>query len=209
MLLKTIQVGQIGTNCYILSDEVTLDTAVIDPGDEAERILEYVESEGLKVKYILLTHGHFDHTLGVGRIQERTGAPVYVHRADSARKREMYKYDAAAAAGEVRFFGEGDALRLGDEPISEMHTPGHSEGSCTLRCEDMLFTGDTLFRDTCGRTDLPGGDFHEIIGSLRKLYELEGDFEVLPGHEAPTTLARERRLNMYMRQASDGDISGK
>lgn len=202
MLIKTLVVGQIETNCYIVTDEKTLKCAVIDPGDESGTILSYIESNKLTVEAIFLTHGHFDHNLAVYAVREETGAPVYIHMADavSENARNQFKLTADKA---VRFYKEGDEQRVGGLIFRVIETPGHSPGSVTLHCENALFTGDTLFRGSAGRTDLGEGDIRQLLRSLYRLYRFDGDFEVYPGHMDATTLDRERRFNEFMRYACE------
>ena len=196
MLIKTITVGQIETNCYVVTDEATLQCAVIDPGDESNAILNYLEEHKLQAKYIFLTHGHFDHTMAVKAVQAETGATVCICRSDVGQG--DYRYDPPQGAV---MYGEGDTFHVGGLTFQVMETPGHTPGGVCLICEDALFTGDTLFAGSCGRTDLPGGDMAALLGSLRRLYQLPGDYEVYPGHMDSTTLDRERRFNPYLRYA--------
>ncbi|MDR2357525.1 MAG: MBL fold metallo-hydrolase [Oscillospiraceae bacterium] len=200
MLIKTLAVGQLETNCYVVSDDKTLMCAVIDPGAESGVILDYIESNKLKVGAIFLTHGHFDHHMALSAVADATGAPVYIHKRDtySGGKPEDHKL---RDTGELRGYADGDAITVGGLVFHVMETPGHSMGSVTLRCERALFTGDTLFRDSCGRTDL-GGDMDTLLESLRRLSSLEGDYEVYPGHAETSTLDRERRFNYYVRCAN-------
>ena len=196
MLIKTLTVGQIETNCYVVTDEDTLQCAVIDPGDESNTILNYLEEHKLQAKYIFLTHGHFDHTMAVEAVRAETGATVCMSRRDVGTG--DYRYDPAEGA---IMYGEGDQFHVGGLTFRVMETPGHTPGGVCLLCQDALFTGDTLFRDSCGRTDLPGGDMDQILRSLKRLYDLPGDYEVYPGHMDTTTLDRERRFNYYMKHA--------
>lgn len=200
MLIKTLPVGQLETNCYIVTDEKTLQCAVIDPGADSNTILDYLEGAGLAVEAIFLTHGHFDHTTAAATVREATGAPIYIHKNDIAAPGgdNSHKYHADP---DVKTYGEGDVFTIGGLTFTVMETPGHSFGSVTLRCEDALFTGDTLFRDSCGRTDL-GGDMQTLMRSLKRLYDLPGDYEVYPGHMDASTLTRERTFNYYMRYAN-------
>lgn len=197
MLIKCFTVGQLQTNCYIVTDEKTLKCAVIDPGAESGSILNYLDENNLKAECIFLTHGHFDHTMAVPAIYAETKARVYINRGDANLEdfHDSYKYHGGEELG---FYAEGDEIDVGELKFYVMETPGHSRGSVTLRCENALFTGDTLFRDSCGRTDLEGGDMDVLMGSLRRLYELEGDYEVYPGHMDSSTLDRERKFNYYM-----------
>lgn len=200
MLIKTFTVGHLQTNCYIITDENTLECAVIDPGAESGRLLNYIEDNKLKTRYIFLTHGHNDHTMAVEELAAETGAKIYIHNKDFTKDNPDAPYKLYSIA-DVSHYGEGHTLKLGSLEFKVMETPGHSEGSVTLMCENALFTGDTLFRDSCGRTDLGGGSMQILMKSLKKLYFLEGDYEVYPGHADSTTLSRERRFNEYMRYA--------
>ena len=199
MRVKRMQVGPIGTNCYILEAEKKI--AVIDPGDEAERILEVLgETEGT-VEYILLTHGHYDHTTAVPELHRALPeAKIYIHQAD-ANGAGSRLFPLAGQVDDLLLYDEGDALPLGSLTIEVLHTPGHSKGSVTLKAGDVLFTGDTLFAGSMGRTDLSGGDEEEIMASLKRLGELEGDFTVCPGHMQTSTLDQERKTNPYLRMA--------
>ena len=203
MEVKVLQVGPIGTNCYILEDEKARAAAIIDPGDEAGRILQVIEDDGVDVKYILLTHGHYDHTTAVPQLHKALPqAEIYIHRAD-ANGAGSQLFPLAGQIPDLKFYDEGDTLALGDMTIQVLHTPGHSKGSVTLKVGDVLFCGDTLFAGSCGRTDLAGGSYAEIMASLKKLAALPGDYKVYPGHEGPTTLEQERQTNYYMREAME------
>ena len=193
--------GPIGTNCYILEDDQTNLAAVIDPGDEPELIQEALEKEGVEVRYLLLTHGHYDHTTAVPALHRvYPQADIYIHQAD-ANGAGSTLFPLAGEVDDLKLYDEGDVIRLGDHEIQVLHTPGHSPGSVTLKVEDVLFTGDTLFAGSCGRTDLRGGSYEQIMQSLKRLGELKGDFHVCPGHEATSTLERERRSNPFLMEA--------
>ena len=196
MLIKTLEVGHLGTNCYVVTDESSLLCAVIDPGDESGTILDYIEDNKLQCRAILLTHGHFDHVGAVKAVMEETGAALYMHKNDCGEWPN--KFDAPEG---THFYDEGDCVEVGALTFRVLFTPGHTEGGVTLMCADALFTGDTLFKDSCGRTDLPGGDMPTEAKSLRRLALLEGDFDVYPGHMEATTLDRERRFNRYVLSA--------
>ena len=201
MKVKLLRVGPIGTNCYILEDDQTNLAAVIDPGDEPELIQEALEKEGVEVRYLLLTHGHYDHTTAVPALHRvYPQADIYIHQAD-ANGAGSTLFPLAGEVDDLKLYDEGDVIRLGDHEIQVLHTPGHSPGSVTLKVEDVLFTGDTLFVGSCGRTDLRGGSYEQIMQSLKRLGELKGDFHVCPGHEATSTLERERSSNPFLMEA--------
>ena len=201
MKVKLLRVGPIGTNCYILEDDQTNLAAVIDPGDEPELIQEALEKEGVEVRYLLLTHGHYDHTTAVPALHRvYPQADIYIHQAD-ANGAGSTLFPLAGEVDDLKLYDEGDVIRLGDHEIQVLHTPGHSPGSVTLKVEDVLFTGDTLFAGSGGRADGRGGSYEQIMQSLKRLGELKGDFHVCPGHEATSTLERERRSNPFLMEA--------
>lgn len=201
MKVSVMQVGPIGTNCYFLQDEESGLMAIIDPGDDWERILHQVKKAEGEVKYILLTHGHYDHTTAVpDLVKALPGVQVYIHQAD-ANGAGSQLFPLAAQVKDLNNYDEGDTLTLGSLTIEVLHTPGHSKGSVTLKVGDVLFTGDTLFCGSCGRTDLRGGSYEEIMVSLKRLGELEGDFHVCPGHDRTSTLERERKYNPFLLEA--------
>lgn len=200
MLIKTIPVGQLETNCYIVTNENTLACVVIDPGDESNTILEYIEDNHLSCKAIMLTHGHFDHTGAVDAVREETGAIVYMNTRDDVRTMKSMPFGYALPQNGINY-DDGDIIEEAGLRFDIIATPGHTPGSVTIRCEDALFTGDTLFRGSCGRVDLTGGVPDEEMGSLKKLCSLDGDYEVYPGHMDSSTLQRERMFNYYCRAA--------
>ena len=202
MRIRILQVGPIGTNCYLLEDEHTNTAAVIDPGDEAGRILDTAKGDGVDIKLILLTHAHFDHTSGVPALHKALPeVPVYLHPGDAALLgSQVYpglKCDSTPC-------NDGDVLHLGELDIEVLHTPGHTPGGVTFKAGDALFTGDTLFQGSMGRTDLPGGSYEVIMASLKRLGQLSGDYKVLPGHMGGSTLEQERAGNYYLREAMGG-----
>jgi len=201
MLIKTIPVGMLETNCYVVIDEDSKKCAIIDPGADSNTILDYVESNNLITDAIFLTHGHYDHHLALEAVMDDTGAPAYIHRSEVNRdgQRGRHKLDDN---GKLSFFAEGDVINVGSLEFKVLETPGHSAGSVTLMCNDALFTGDTLFRGDCGRTDLEGGNDDIVMQSLKRLAELDGDYEVYPGHADPSTLGYERSFNRYMGYAT-------
>lgn len=202
MKISCLQLGVVITNCYILADETTNLCAVIDPADKAERIIAEMERMNVTPTMILLTHGHFDHVNGVaGLLEKYPQLPVYLHKGDLGEHRYQgmgLKFDPGA---NHRPYDEGDELHLGSLTIHVYSTPGHSEGCVCLQVKDVLFCGDTLFAASCGRTDLPGGDFDTIMASLRRIAGLKGNLRCLPGHMNATELDREREYNSFMRQA--------
>lgn len=200
MLIKTLPVGQLETNCYVVTNENTLESVVIDPGDEANTILDYLESNHLRCAAILLTHGHHDHVGALADVKEETGAPVYMSPLDDARRAADSHRTYAMAADDHPCSG-GEVIEAAGLRFDVIATPGHTPGSLSFRCEDALFTGDTLFKGSCGRTDLPGGDMRQELASLGRLCALKGDYEVYPGHMDPSTLERERAFNYYCRAA--------
>jgi hydroxyacylglutathione hydrolase len=200
MLVKTLPVGQLQTNCYIVTDENTLDCAVIDPGDESNTILDYLEENHLHCQYILITHGHYDHTMAVTAVAEATGAVICMNEKDANATIDSAPFRFNPPKNTI-YYKEGDKIQVGGLTFQVLETPGHTPGGVTLLCEDCLFTGDTLFKGSCGRTDFPGGDMEAELRSLRRLGELPGDYEVYPGHMEATTLDQERRFNFYMKRA--------
>ncbi|HEX3016448.1 MAG TPA: MBL fold metallo-hydrolase [Caproicibacter sp.] len=204
MKITKIIGGPLPTNCYLLTDEETGATAVIDPGFESEELSEAVQNNG-NVQAILLTHGHFDHISGVQKIQKLTGAKIYLYSDEI-----LFVKDSTLNLGSA-FFGsevppfrvdvplnDNDTIQLGNLNIRVLHTPGHTVGGCCFIVEDVIFSGDTLMKLSCGRTDCPTGSYSQILDSLRKLSGLKGDFHVYPGHGSATTLNCERQNNTYM-----------
>ena len=204
MDIKTLQVGPIGTNCYILCDEKEALCAVIDPGGDAGQVAAAVKDSGCAPCAIALTHGHYDHTGAVAELSARwADVPVYLSHRDQCGE-DLYLQQLFTPVPGAKDYGEGDTIQVGTLTLEVLATPGHSEGSVTLRCGDVLFCGDTLFAGSCGRTDFPGGSVKKIMESLKRLGELEGDLTVCPGHMEPSTLNRERSRNPYLRQAMNG-----
>ncbi len=200
MNIKTIPVGQLETNCYVVVNEETLACVVIDPGDESNAIMDYIESNRLRCEAIMLTHGHFDHVGAVNEILEQTGCALYINPRD-----EGYEVGKSGMKFKMpeggKYYDDGDIIAEAGLEFKVLATPGHTPGSVCLICGGALFTGDTLFRGSCGRADLPGGSMREEMRSLKKICELEGDYEVYPGHMDSSSLERERRFNHYCREA--------
>jgi glyoxylase-like metal-dependent hydrolase (beta-lactamase superfamily II) len=203
MYIQSIPVGMIGTNCYVLGDESTKSLAIIDPGDDAKDIAAMVKRSGMEVKLILLTHGHFDHVTAVPELVKLyPDVPVYIHPKDLAQAQEPNQFsNGIGKIDAMRFYEDGDTVQLGDLTIQVLSTPGHTPGSVTLLCGDAMFSGDTLFAGSCGRTDFPGGSYKQMMESLRRLANLKGNYKVYPGHEGFSDLDRERRYNSFMAAA--------
>ena len=207
MKIMQLCVGMVATNCYIVYDEKSREAAVIDPGDNATSILSAAKKEKLDIKYVLLTHAHFDHILAAHEVLAATHAQYVVPEGDLCLlKRENMGQFRSLASAYVEdkpdlLANEGTQVTFGGMTATYMNTPGHTPGSSVIRIGDCLFTGDTLFRHECGRCDLEGGDFGQMLRSLRRLHDLEGDYKVLPGHEGISSLSEERAANPYMAQA--------
>lgn len=200
MTIQVLQVPPIGTNCYLLKDDETGKGAIIDPGGDGASISSAVAQMGMTPVAILLTHGHYDHTGAVpDLLREYPGLPVYLHPQDAAMMNDVA--NLIPDIGPTVAYGEGDQVNVGELAVQVYHTPGHTPGSVTLAVGDVLFTGDTLFQGSCGRTDLAGGSTRDILASLKRLAKLEGDRKVCPGHEGCSTLEAERKGNYYMLQA--------
>lgn len=197
LTVRCIPVGMLQANCYLLCSGG--ECCLIDPGDEPERLIRAVEESGCTPRFLLLTHGHFDHYGAVRPLLAHwPELAVYVHESDLCDGDEQLRLHRDDAAHQ-RLLREGDELTLGGHSIRVLETPGHSAGSVVFQVEDVLFTGDTLFAGSCGRTDFPGSSPRAMRESLRRLAALEGDYRVLPGHGEGTTLQAERRTNYYLR----------
>ena len=201
MDIQILQVGPIGTNCYLLCDETEKLCAVVDPGGDAARVAAAVVDTGCAPCAILLTHGHYDHTGGVAELRAKwPDVPVYLNHRDQY-EGDAYLQQLFPPVPGAKDYDEGDTIQVGGLTVDVMATPGHSEGSVTLRCGDVLLCGDTLFAGSCGRTDFPGGSVKKIMASLKRVGSLEGDLQVYPGHMETSTLDQERSWNPYLHQA--------
>ena len=207
MNIETLVVGPIETNCYIASDPVSREAVIIDAGDDAEEILAYVEQNRLQVKYLLNTHGHFDHIQANDAIREKTGAQLAIHADDV----ELLASPEKVSAGMMSVIHgcrepelvlhNGDTIAFGPYQLRVIYTPGHSKGSCCFYevQEKVCFTGDTLFRGSIGRTDLYGGNYAVLLKSVReRLQVVADDVTIYPGHGPESTMAFERRANPYL-----------
>lgn len=199
-------IGELATNCYLLKDTATGEMAVVDPAtDEIIDIFNDIGCDFSKIKYIILTHGHFDHIYGTEPLKKLTKASVVISRAEAAllsdNNMNLSTFFVPMGIKEIVpdiLVDEGTELKLGESAITFMLTPGHTSGSMCLVFEDNLVSGDTLFCESMGRTDLPTGDMGQILKSLAKLKALNGDYRVYPGHGRPSTLEHERKYNTYM-----------
>jgi hydroxyacylglutathione hydrolase len=208
MIHEILPVGMLQCNCSIFGDESTREAMVIDPGDEVESILEIVRRHGLTVKSIVITHAHIDHIGGARKLKDATGAPVYMNLNDTDLSKMLDMQAAMLGMRPVENVDidvpakDGDALAIGAVPVHILHTPGHTQGSICLWMPSLgkLIAGDTLFKDSIGRTDLPGGNGKQILQSIHdKLLPLPGETMVIPGHGEITTIDREKRLNYFLR----------
>lgn len=202
MIIKTIPNGILQANTYVLIDEETKEAAIIDSGGEFEIINDALEKYGAKLKYILNTHAHFDHVMGEKEAQERTGLPVYVHEDDKIllenlkRQAAFFRIGEAEAPENIKTFDENTVFKLGNQEIKVIHTPGHTPGSVCFLFGDALISGDTLFYGSIGRTDFEGGSFAQISDSIQnKLFKLDENITVYPGHDAQTTIGYEKKYN--------------
>lgn len=206
MRVHKLQLGELRANCYIVETAPKRCVAV-DIGGDSRLFLEFLKMHGLKLTKILLTHGHFDHIGGCEDVRKATGAEVYIHEDDAP----MLTSESLSLASNMAYRGftplsdwtavTGDCyINDGDCKFRVLHTPGHSQGSVCYICDDVIFSGDTLFCCSVGRTDFYGSSPEKMGMSLKKLYDLDGDYKVFPGHNESTTLEYERNSNPFMRQ---------
>ncbi len=207
MIHEMMPVGALQCNCSIFGDETTREAVVIDPGDEIDRIQAVLQRHGLTVKWIVITHAHIDHIGGAGKLQALTGAPVYMNEADYALVKGLAAQASWLGMPEPQPVSidvglrDGDRLNMAGANFDVLHTPGHTQGSVCLLLADQnkLIAGDTLFYDSIGRTDLPGGDYTQILRSIKtKLLALDDETKVICGHGQTTTIGRERMHNYFV-----------
>jgi len=207
LIIKELVVGPLMANCFICGCSKTKEAVVIDPGGDANTILLSLADSKLKAKYIINTHGHFDHVSANGKMKDATGADILIHPLDAPM---LEKLSSNAA-----FFGvsvensppcdqtleEGDTVSFGDITLKVIHTPGHTPGGISLYTNGVVFVGDTLFAGSIGRTDFPGGDFNTLISSIKtKLFKMEDDIRVFSGHGPETSIGTEKRHNPFVGQ---------
>ena len=206
MTIQTLQVGPIMTNCYLLCDEDAKVCALIDPGDDAARVEKLVEQSGCALRYILLTHGHFDHMMGIDKFLKEFQVPVYVHEDDSdimtdPKLNLSATYTAGYTFANAQTVHDGQILKAAGYEFQVIHTPGHTRGGCCyyVKEENVLFSGDTLFQRSIGRSDFPNSSTADLVRSVReKLFVLPEDTFVYPGHMGETTIGYEKKNNPYV-----------
>lgn len=206
--VKTLMVGELAANCYIVTDKTTGYCAVIDPGGFSDKLDNELANIGYdNLKYIILTHAHFDHISGANELLEKTNhnAEIAMGELDlpvlSDSRLNLSEYFLEVPIGNIKcniLLHDGDILTMGDTVFKIIHTPGHTQGSICIMCGNSIFTGDTLFHRSHGRTDFPTGSDSEMRESLIKLAGIKGDYKIYPGHNEPTTLEEERKYNPYI-----------
>lgn len=206
MFLKCLQVGMLASNCYIFGDEKNKKAVIIDPGGNAEDILNIIKQEGFTVDLILLTHGHVDHVAALDEVRAATGARVAIHENDASMlispEQNLSKYMGtliSLSPAEIKLKGN-EKLAAGDLTIEIIHTPGHTPGSISIKVGSIIFTGDTLFAGSIGRSDFPGGSFEQLIDSIKnKLLVQDDDVIIYPGHGIKSTIIQEKATNPFLR----------
>jgi len=204
VIIEKLEVGPFAANCYIVADAEAGQGVIIDPGDEADRILKRVEQLGIDIKYVLLTHGHIDHVGALGLVKDTTGAEVAIHADDLPVLKDRSLCAMLGIAWRPlpeidRLLADGDTVTAGGLSFSVIHTPGHTPGGICLLGEGVLFTGDTLFNMSVGRSDFLGGSHQQLINSIRnKLMSLDDGIKVYPGHGPASTIGAERRGNPFL-----------
>jgi len=201
-------VGQLQTNCYVIESQGQ--ALVVDPGDEPERILRFIKDLNVRPTEIIATHTHFDHVLGVNGVRKTTKTPFLIHRDDlpmlesmQSRVRQFMGFEVPPPPKVDGYLKDGELLKLGDETIRVLHTPGHSTGSISLAGDGYVLTGDALFNQSIGRTDLPGGDLDTLVHSIReRLFRLDDETIVYPGHGPETTIGDEKLGNPFVGKAA-------
>lgn len=205
MEVEKLVLGMFATNSYIVSGGTPGRCILIDPADDAKQFVKQLGRQKLIPDAVLLTHGHYDHFLAVPKLQEVwRDLPVYCHLSDRPKEKEEHDmgmvFPTVAAFSNVRGVEEGQKLALAGFEVTVYHTPGHTDGSVLFGIKDALFTGDTLFRRSIGRTDFAEGDEVKMYESLRRIAAIQGDYRVYPGHEDVTTLAAEKKYNPYLKR---------
>ncbi|OGW40171.1 MAG: MBL fold metallo-hydrolase [Nitrospirae bacterium GWD2_57_9] len=209
MLLMRLVVGPLQVNCFIIADEKTKEAIVIDPGDDGQDILRVIREKGLKVKYVVNTHGHFDHVGANKAVKEATGAELLIHEGDAPVMASASLQSSAFGMAPVssppadRYIKHGDVISAGEVSLKVLHTPGHSPGGICLLEQGLVFTGDALFAGSIGRSDLPGGDLMTLLRSIKtNLMSLPDDTKVFSGHGPASTIGDERQENPFLNKQS-------
>lgn len=203
MIIRSLVVGPLEENCFIIGDEYSKKAMVIDPGDEPDRILELIRNDSLIVDYIACTHAHFDHIGACGDIKKKTGARIIIHKDEMELYRSagdqaaLWGYDIAPLPAPDMFVADGDVIKLGYLSFTVIHTPGHSPGGICFFGEGLVITGDTLFAGSVGRTDFYGGDINQLRSSFEKLLTLPPETAVFAGHGPNSTIGREKSENLF------------
>jgi hydroxyacylglutathione hydrolase len=205
MILKTLIVGELETNCYILGDESSKEGIVIDPGGDFKLIEKALKELNLDVKYIVLTHGHSDHIGVLSELKKYTGAQILIHKEDAEmlanpeKNLSVFSYNPFSAPGADRLLKDKDKIRIGQKELEVLHTPGHTEGSILLLIDKIIFSGDLIFYGSVDRTDLPGGSNQKLFRSIQdKILDKTDDTVIYPGHGPATTVGEERRNNPFL-----------
>lgn len=205
MKIFKYSVGVMGTNAYILLDEETMEAALVDPGYDADKLLNALDSKGASLTHIILTHAHFDHILALPEIKERTDASLLVHKDDAKVLADnslnlLSRFSRRSMVFPIpdRLLTDGDTVSIGKSNIGIIHTPGHTPGAICISVGDDLISGDTLLRENIGRYDFPGGNYEEIMSSLQKIKALGVKGKIYPGHGMSTTLEHELTYNTYL-----------
>ncbi len=205
--ITSLTVGELAVNCWLLADRETKEAAVFDPGDEAERVLAFAQEKGWKISAIFLTHGHGDHMGGAEALKAQTGAKIYAHREEEALLQDAVKNlsvfinHRAITLDADEYVRDGQELCAANTHLTVYHTPGHTPGGCAYYCPEAecVFSGDTLFQASVGRSDFPGGSASELIRSVReKLFLLPDATRVCPGHGEETTVGYEKKYNPFV-----------
>lgn len=207
MKIERLPVGIYAANCYLVYCDDTKDALVIDPGGDSDEILDRIENLGLRVKYIILTHGHGDHIGGLLDVKNKTGAPILIHEKDEEYLKDSKKnLSSMMSLGNVeleadRLLKDGDKLTLGKNTVEIIYTPGHTPGGISIKIDNCIFTGDTLFAGSVGRTDFAGGSYEEIIRSVNeRLIIYPDDTIIYPGHGPSSTIGREKNSNPFVKR---------